>query len=66
LHADEAPRCESLHTGADGFRAADQRRTARRQLIGFWCRSETAPIVGSRNFIGWCAYNEACRSSATT
>jgi hypothetical protein len=68
LHADEAPRCESLHTGADVFRAADQQRTARQHLICFWCRSEIAPTVGywSRNFLGWCVYNEACRLSATT
>ena len=29
-------------------------------LIRFWCRSETAPIVGywSRTFIGWVVYQE--------
>jgi hypothetical protein len=32
----------------------------RHSIDSFWCRSETAPIVGywSRTFIGWVAYRE--------
>jgi hypothetical protein len=32
----------------------------RHSIDSFWCRSETAPIVGywSRTFIGWVAYQE--------
>jgi hypothetical protein len=55
-HADEAPRCESLHIGADVFRAADQQRTARRTASGALQRPRRSS--GSRNFIGWWADHE--------
>ena len=67
LHANEAPRCELLHTGADVFRAADQQRTARRHpyplLVAFRDRADrrgrAAASAGGPT-------TRTCRSSATT